>query len=482
VELTRQELQPPGRVAHVRARDLDGDGTAELLAVARQDGEDPPVRRLAYWSPTARGFAAAPTQVLVLPRDAVAVDACDVGLGPGAEILVLTETTLSAFVRDGPGPYPATPRPLLDLGLAHPLPDEDDAPFLELCRFPRGGGSPELWLPGLGGVTVALVTPEGIVQEGVLDVRPRASSVAGDEYRGPRARRDFALLTTLVLPRLTSLDADGDGDDDLYATLEDTVALYPRQDGRLQHRPAWRGSLGLKSATDRARKNAVLDVLLGDLTGDGLPDAVVTKLTGGVASLQTATRVHAGLGLAGFQAVPVATRVLDGYAMPLCLVGVEEGKAGILEPSASTAPLSVAGMVIKQRIDLDVRVVRLRGVELKAGRGLGVSLGLDVSGLGNVRGGLPLVGQDVDGDGLPDAVTTGRGDRVEVSRGRKGDPPFHEDEAFSARVGPLRRVEWYVPRPGAPASVVVLGVTASPGLVVFWNPRGAPSGLVQAPR
>ncbi|MEW5850358.1 MAG: hypothetical protein AB2A00_16350 [Myxococcota bacterium] len=476
VALVRQELQAPGRVNHVASRDLDGDGTAELLVITRQGTDENPIRRLLYWTPGADGFKPQPTQSLDLPADAVIVDACDVGLGPGMEILLLTDQGLSAFVRSAPGPYPSTPQAVLPLPATLPFPDEEDAPFYDMCHTPKGGSGVELWVPGGRGVSVVRPAESGLAVQEQLIMRPKAYHLSGDEFRGPRARRDFAVLTTLVMPKLVSLDADKDGDDDLYALVEDTVSLYVREGGKLSTEPVVRRNFNLRNATDRAKRNAVMDVMLGDISGDGLPDAVVTKLAGGMTSLKTETRLYLGTGKTGFEEKPVGTRRADGYATPLAILDLEgDGKLEVLEPQVGTAPMTVAGMLIKQRVDVDVRVLRSHGRDFYEGKDMTVSFSLDTSGAGGVKGSLPLLGQDVDGDGLKDIISLGTGHKVELLRGIKSDPPFEEDESWSGSVPSTLRAEWYVPRPGSPASVVVFFPTKgnTGTMVVFFNLKGA---------
>ncbi len=477
VDLKRVELRLDGRVSHVTHRDLDGDGIAELLAMARQGSDDKPTRTLAIWPVTRTGINPEPSQLIPLPEDAVVVDACDVLPAAGTELLLLTGDGLSVLTRGANGTYGA-PAPLVAVPGVLGFPDEDDAPFFQMCRRPAGAATAvELWVPTGRGVAVLAPDKDGVLQQAVtVAMRPRAYHQSGDEFRGPRARRDFAVLTMLVMPRLLSMDADHDGDDDLYQVVEDTVALYLRDGGKLSATPVMRRAFNVRTPTDRARRNAVMDVMLGDLTGDGLPDAVVTKLTGGMTSLKTESRLYVGQGPRGFAPDAVGTRKHDGYATPLGLFDVDgDGRMEVLEPVIRTSPLSVAGMLVKQRVDVELRVLRSDGTSLKEGGSMAVPFALDTAGAG-VRGGLPLLGQDVDGDGRSDMVNLGSGDKVEVLRGVARDPPFEEDPAWAGKAPSTVRGEWYVPWPKGPASVVLFypDVKAAWGKVtLFFNARVA---------
>lgn len=473
----RLDLKVDGRVAHLMSRDLDADGLAELVAFTRSGTDERPLRQLAFWKGKPGGPDLVPTQVLALPEDAVLVDACDVLPAEGAEVLVLTADGLSAFMREG-GVYRAA-RPVLEVPGVLGFPDDEDAPFFHMCQAPLGAQSPvELWVPTMRGISV--VVPDGagalkVTQQ--LNMRPKAYHQGSDEFRGPRARRDFAVLTMLVIPRLVNLDADHDGDDDLFQVVEDTVSLFVRDGGVLQAAPTFRRGFNLRSSEDRAKRNAVMDVMLGDMTGDGLPEAVVTKLAGGMTSLKSETRIYRGLGAAGFDEKPLGTRKMKGYATPLAMLDVDgDGRMEVLEPDIATTPVAVAGMLVKQRLDADVRLLRVENGSIKAGEDMTVAFALDTSGGGGVKGGLPLLGQDVDRDGRMDIINLGSGDEVELMRGVKGDPPFEEDASWTGPAPSTLRAEWYVPWPGGPASVVVFFPDPKIGkgtVLMYWNPLTA---------
>ncbi|MBI5497067.1 MAG: VCBS repeat-containing protein [Deltaproteobacteria bacterium] len=475
VDLRRIPLTLEGRTAHVVTRDLDGDGLAELAATARQGTDRAPVRRLALWQVGVDGPTAEPTQLLTLPDNAVVVDFCDVLPAPGAEVVLLTADGLSVFTHVDATRYADTAVPLVEIPGVLGFPDEEDAPFYQVCRAPRGAATAvELWVPTGRGLAIAVPDGAGVRVERTLPLRPRAYHTSGDEFRGPRARRDFALMTQVLMPRLVNVDADGDGDDDLYQVVEDTLKLFLRRDGRLDPAPVNERSFELRTETDRARRNAVLDVMLGDLDGDGLPDAVATKLAGGLTSLRTETRYYPGRGVAGFAADPTSVRRVDGYATPLALLDVDaDGRLELLEPVIRTTPMAVAGMLVRQRVDADLRVLRAVGGTLREGRSMTLPFGLD-TGAGSVKGGPPLVGQDFNGDGRPDLVNLGSGNEAVVLLGVAGDPPFADDEAFSARVPSTSRAEWYVPWPRGPASFVMAfpdQKAAAGKLVLFFNAR-----------
>jgi len=474
IVLERQSLKATGQVLHVVSKDLDGDGTNELVAIAREGKPSRPSRALLVWRQGAAGMKAAPDFRVPLPERTVGFDVCDVDAAPGAEIVLLTSRGLE-IVRADDGRYAGEPARVAAFHSALGVPDVMDAPPLELCQLPRGAPGAEVWVPDADGVHVFVVENGALAERATLGVRPVARHLIPDEFRGPRVRRDYAVLTELAFPRLESRDVDKDGDDDCYATIEDRVWVFARDGGVLAGKPTNTRSFELRTDDEwRTDKNR-LQVFFGDVTGDGLPDAVAVKSTGSIADLATTTRVYAGRGKDGFDDKPFLERASSGYAIAEGVIDLDgDGAAEILEPKLDTSAVAIARLVVTGNISMEFRALRARDKKLVEGEEMELLFAFDPGGAG-VKGTLPLYGQDIDGDGLTDRVDLGIGDRFTVFRGTKGARTYDEDAAYEVRVPSSRKASWYVPGPKKPASVVVYFPQQKENgseILLFSNPKG----------
>jgi hypothetical protein len=474
VTFERQSLKATGQVLHVIARDLDQDGTNELIAIAREGKPSQPRRAISVWKQSKLGFKSAPEFKVMLPERTVGFDVCDVDAAPGAEIVLLTSRGIELLQANG-GAYTGEPLHVAKFHPALGFPDVMDAPPLELCQRPRGAASAEIWVPDDDGVRILAVESGSLVEKATLGVRPTARHLIPDEFRGPRARRDYAVLTELAFPKLTNMDVDKDGDDDCYASIEDRVFVFVRENGVLTGKPVNVRNFDLRTEDEwRADKNR-LQVFFGDVTGDGLPDAITVKSTGSIADLATQTRIYAGRGREGFDAKPFVERLSSGYAIPEGVIDLDgDGAVEILEPKLDTSAVAIARLVVTGKISMEFRALRARDKKLVEGEEMALLFKFDPGGAG-VKGTLPLYGEDIDGDGITDRVDLGIGDRFEVFRGMKGARAFDEDASFEALVPSSRKASWYVPAPKKPASVVVYfpqQKDIGSEILVYSNPKG----------
>jgi len=472
--LERQSLKATGQVLHVIARDLDQDGTNELIALAREGKPSQPRRAISVWKQGKAGFKSSPDFKVMLPERTVGFDVCDVDAAPGSEIVLLTSRGVELLVANG-GAYGGEPKQVAAFHPALGFPDVMDAPPLELCQRPRGAAGAEIWVPDDEGVRILALEGGSLVEKATLGVRPTARHLIPDEFRGPRARRDYAVLTELAFPKLTSIDVDNDGDDDCFATIEDRVFVFLRENGVLAGNPVHVRNFDLRTDDEWRADKSRLQVFFGDVTGDGLPDAITVKSTGSIADLATQTRIYAGRGREGFETQSFVERLTNGYAIPEGVIDLDgDGTVEILEPKLDTSAVAIARLVVTGKISMEFRALRARDKKLVEGEEMALLFKFDPGGAG-VKGTLPLYGADIDGDGLTDRVDLGIGDRFEVFRGAMGTRAFAEDASFEARVPSSRKAAWYVPAPKKPASIVIYfpqQKDIGSEILVFSNPKG----------
>lgn len=471
LSFNKLELSASGQIQHTLTVDLDGDGLNDLLATAREGKSARPQRTLYVWKGKTTGFSKNPDITLDLPWTVVGIDACDVDPAPGREIVALTAKGLEAFKAQGNG-YAKKPINVMSLRPAVPYPDPADAPFLELCMEPKGAKTKELWVPVVRGVQIVINRGDVLEKGPLLPIWPVAENLVPDEFRGPRKRRDYSLLTQLAVPQLYSIDVDKDGDDDLLGTIEDRVWLFLRDGGTLASRPASQLNFLLRTEEEWRENKNRLQVFFGDVTGNGHPDAVTVKSTGSIQNLKTDLRVYQGKGAKGFEKRPVVTRQADGYAIPEGVVDLDgDGVFEILEPTLDTSPMVIARLVVTGKIAMSFVALKVKNGKFVEGDAMDLDFLFDPGGSG-VKGTLPLFGYDVDGDKVSDRVDLGLGDQVSVVRGQKGNPVFQEDPAFTGSVPSSRKASWYWLREGSPASFVVFSPKdkeVGNRLYVFWN-------------
>lgn len=475
IQMVKQTLRGEGQMLHVQSKDVDGDRHAELVTSSRRGKPGQIIRTMHYWRAEKNGFRASPTQSIDFKANIVGFDICDVTPHPGHEVVLLSNEDVQVFHRatdaQPTAPYQTTALSLFPIKPALSVPDPADVPPMELCRTPKGGNT-ELWIPMVRGTEVFEVTPSGLTSVGILKVTPTSTHWVPDQFRGPRMRRDYAVLTQLAFPVLHSMDADADGDDDCYAMIEDRLWLFLRDNGKLNTTPAFQHDFNLRTADEWREDKNRLQIHLADMTNDGLPEAITVKNSGKIQKMKTETRVYKGIGAKGFQTRPIDVRKVDGYGTPEGVLDVNnDGATEILEPVMEMNPVAIARFLLTRSIEMQFRSLRIEKNRLVPGEALGIDFKVDPGGSG-VKGALPLLGQDVNGDQLTDRVDLGEGETVSVFLGRKGDPVFEETAAFTASVVSTQRGDWFVPRSGRPASIVIFypkDTQRGNTLTVFWN-------------
>ncbi|MEN8162383.1 MAG: hypothetical protein ABFS41_20090, partial [Myxococcota bacterium] len=191
-------------------RGIDGfavvdESGRERLAVISVTGRAPRERRFVTWLPKA---AADPATSLEIPGEVVALDAAELGLAPGPELVWVSAEEVRILAEDG--------RPLRQETLSPPLPLP--ARTWEVARYPLirdwdGDAHLELLVPGANVVTL-LPLATG-------DAPQRLSIPWLADYGSPTLENWFrpGLLTGLYAwPNLALGDDDGDGRPDLFAT------------------------------------------------------------------------------------------------------------------------------------------------------------------------------------------------------------------------------------------------------------------------
>lgn len=265
--------------------------------------------------------------------------------------------------------------------------------------------------------------------------------------------------------------ADLDGDGDLDALTASTTAVAADQLGTIEQTPA---GLTLVGATGAASTLLATAVAVGDLDGDGTPDALVVSRNAGTGSAWVA----AGSGLALTAATPVDVGA-DPVAATLADVDGDGDRDGLVLDGA-------AGLVTLLRNDgagtLTPSGVAVTG--LTAGSGIAAgdlngdgALDLAVTDGGGTAAGV-LLGDGAGAFGDPTWVTTGAGPRSPVIADLTGDglPDLATADASADAVSLLRNASAPVPHgaQGSAFGTEAVGATGAARTFTFTNTGAAP--------
>ncbi len=223
-----------------------------------------------------------------------------------------------------------------------------------------------------------------------------ARSYSGTAGRSLRGERGYATAVSTYAPRLLSFDVDADGDLDLVATHERTLAIYRRgPDGTLGVTPQTRdlGSLlGAAAGADlRVHRGPGASLLVAASDGP-LPETSDVVVVGGTAS-------------APLSAVTARHRV-DGLAVVFGAHGTHVVVGRMTTNLVALSGVMLTGKVSVELIVDDAPATTLPTVaDVRAGR---------------IDGALPVLDVDVDGDGDLDIVDLGEPGSARVLRNTSG--------------------------------------------------------------
>ncbi|MGO9828980.1 MAG: FG-GAP repeat domain-containing protein [Myxococcaceae bacterium] len=288
-----------GDVVAVSAADLDGDGKLDIL-VGYTSGVGPGTKRslAVFWNRDG-SFGTAPDLALSMDEgDAFGFDVADVDGQPGDELLLLTPTGVLSRSFHGRVAGPAVK--LVEQPTAFSRPAPGAMPRLRIVEDVSGPGSRELLVPGPHGLGLYKSQGDGHyvrVAELALDVQ--ASFSAGDQMRRldrPRTGSVPYFRLAFAFPSLYVADVDGDGLQDIVATLEDRITVYRQSPGfTFSNVPSFRRDFAIRTPEELKEAGTQASVTVADVDGDGIADLVVRKLVArGLASVTTTTYVFFG--------------------------------------------------------------------------------------------------------------------------------------------------------------------------------------------
>ena len=395
-----------------------GASTGEWLVVLSVEGAPPDERRHLSALPPARpaGAEEGPRDLagFVVPNEVFAVDVGDFDPAPGLEALLITprELRIQRLV-DG------SPLRQIALRPALPLPRRTrQLSRLEAVRSWEGDGRLSVLVPTWNG---ALLVP--------LDARPPRLlplPVLSDYQTVSPARPIYEGYATarFVWPEITRADDDGDGVPDLFASNRFELWVFHAGPPGLATRPTRRTRFQPFTFDDERRHETHrLRAFIEDLDGDGHADVVEHRSVGTLLGSRTTTRIFAG-GPAGADpsGPAVAEFANQGGFGGLEIFDLEgDGRKEIFEIVVPFGILQLARVLTTRRVSAELRVRHFPGAQLEhpvESWSTTLRIPLDFS-TQRVKGLLPDLRGDWNGDGLRDLIHGDGPDAVQIRLGRR---------------------------------------------------------------
>lgn len=386
------EWRVPGRAIEAFAvRDERGRDRVLVVSVL---GNAPQERRYVSWLPDDRSRAATPVE---LPAEAVALDAAELGLAPGPELVWLSATELRVLSSSGE----TLRREPVDPPL--PLPARTwEIARSEIVRDWDSDGHLEALLPTAAGARLQPLVAGDAPQTLTLPLVADYGSPWLDNWFRP------GFLWGLVSwPMLALADDDGDGRKDLYAANRFELFVFRAGPQGLPSQPTARRSFPPFAPEEELRHTAsTLLAFARDLDGDGRAELVVHRMVGSLLRSHTTTTVH-GNGGEGpdTRAEPWLRIDSKGGTSAIELEDIDgDGRVEVLEAHIPFGVVQAVRMLTLGRLEVRLRV---RAIPNAAGAPAPETWRDDVSfpfdyENSRVLGLMPHTKTDWNGDGLRD--------------------------------------------------------------------------------
>lgn len=446
LKFVKQELQVPGGILWLTTGDLDGDGKIDLVLSYRRGAGPRSQRFIAVFFRGDNGFAARPDIAIAAPRQAAVFDVGDAA-GDGRDQLVFLQPD-GVWAQSFSGRKPSAPVRILTVPSLIGEAEEDDLINWDFLRPLAPGEPATLIIPTRGPLKLfrreesgwKLWSKVNLEQYSLYDAETTGFR---RDRRGGASGRPYSFRATTIVPTLELVDQTGDGKPDLVTIFEDRVAVFPRlDDGTLSPRPSHTSWFEIRTPTELEQRDSGVSTQVLDLDGDGIADACVTKIAGGITTLASEVRFYRGLKGGGFEDRPAQVFKEEGFGALVQFLDVDgDGKLEMIHPHSEVSIMSITQMMLKREVSLGIRVRRMASerplfFEKKEAQSLDSVFGLDLSIGAAMRGIFPIFGHDFDGDGVPDAILSDGGSKMVLHRGVRGKKELFEEEGHITLVAP----------------------------------------------
>jgi len=441
----RNMLSVPGRVTEVVAEDFTGDGQTDLLVVHVTGLPPLEKRRISLFvGPEDRPPSRRPDHTVLAPGRAAAFDFADIDGQAGLDLLLLDAEGISQLPVGAEG-FGAPKRLLQAQNLA--LNAEESA-------LPRFGFAIELdddrprvlFLPTLSGVRIYhSLFSDGSTESDLLRVRYR--NRYGTDPGASHGKRNFAFRIDTYVPEVRVGDHDGDGVNDLFSLWEDEVEVFTRDaGGRFRPEPVARYDLDIETRKEKEQRNSWVQPRMDDVTGDGIADLVLSKVSGSALAMSSSVHVFPGREGGGYGPEPAQVIKRVGFTPAVLFVDADgEGAKDLIVASVEFGVAAVLQVLTKKSVDVDFNLFLNQGGRYPAEpqTTIEVPFTINLKGMGDIRSAPPVLGRDFDGDGITDLLHGAGPAALVIHRGIKGEEELFEDHfrvRLKAPTSPWMRV------------------------------------------
>jgi len=422
LDFTPQRLNVEGRVMWVEASDLNSDGGPDLVAMFRKNGNEAH-RFLAVFMQQADGrYPEKPNEVRTVPDDASVATVADCDGDGAGEIVFMTSSGISA-ITVVQGKLSATPVEWVKAQSATLFSDKDALPLWALCGDWHKNGGHEIALWGTGTLSFYRASAPG--QFALVDrlrAAPRATNTSqpSGTFRGTGVQRDLSIATTYTYPELIVGDYQGDGKADLFLSSEEKLRIYVGDGTKYAERPSVALDFNFRTPEERNRRNGSIAAQALDLNGDGKTDYVMNKVTGSINALKSETAVHLNKG--GFSKKPDQLIKREGFSALAQFADLNgDGRLEMIEAHSDIGILGLARVLVSRKVTVDALITQNTGgiFDLENTAKFDITFALDFGGGPVLRGPIPHLSQDIDGDGYLDFLASPDGETLQLFLGKK---------------------------------------------------------------
>ncbi|MBI4567816.1 MAG: VCBS repeat-containing protein [Planctomycetes bacterium] len=270
----------PGDLSDFVARDLNGDGLADLVVTSIAEvGLENERHTSVFYQRKDGAFGPRPDQTWRAAREAAVMVVGDLSREPGVEIGYLWKSGAKYYGREG-DKYKETPRKFINTRTFFDFPSQDALPFWEHVRDLDGDGFEDLILPQPRNYQAFFQSKEGAFDRVQVFSTKVDTSLSSDPGRLVEA--------TTKLPALVLADFNGDGRVDLITSYDDSLVVYVQQAaGGFPMQPTVAQPLSfLKEGFEKGTpdKYDTKFIELEDFDRDGKADLLVLRNRGEVGS------------------------------------------------------------------------------------------------------------------------------------------------------------------------------------------------------